>query len=57
MRSRTTDLLGGKAPGPEWTEAERLCCQAWQQKLHFKGKDADGTPGRVSWEKLRVPNS
>ncbi|REK87664.1 N-acetylmuramoyl-L-alanine amidase [Streptomyces inhibens] len=44
-------------PGPEWTEADRKSYAAWQRKLGFRGKDADGVPGRVSWERLRVPNS
>ncbi len=44
-------------PGPEWTEAHRKSYASWQRKLGFRGKDADGLPGRVSWERLRVPNS
>ncbi|WP_405840886.1 peptidoglycan-binding protein [Streptomyces platensis] len=46
-----------EGPGPEWTEADRASYAAWQRKLGFRGKDADGVPGRVSWERLRVPNS
>ncbi|MFE1770459.1 peptidoglycan-binding protein [Streptomyces sp. NPDC059008] len=44
-------------PGPEWSEAHRKSYASWQRKLGFRGKDADGLPGRVSWERLRVPNS
>ncbi|MEU9120292.1 peptidoglycan-binding protein [Streptomyces sp. NPDC048506] len=44
-------------PAPEWTEAHRKAYAAWQRKLGFRGKDADGVPGRVSWERLRVPNT
>ncbi|MFG2135488.1 peptidoglycan-binding protein [Streptomyces sp. NPDC048650] len=44
-------------PGPDWNEAHRKSYAAWQRKLGFSGKDADGVPGRVSWERLRVPNS
>ena len=33
-------------PGPEWTEADRKSYAAWQRKLGFRGKDADGVPGR-----------
>ncbi|SDM38435.1 N-acetylmuramoyl-L-alanine amidase [Streptomyces sp. cf386] len=44
-----------EGPSPEWTEADRRSYAAWQQKLGFKGKDADGIPGKVSWDKLRVP--
>jgi len=46
-----------KGPGPNWTEADRRSYTAWQEKLRFKGKDADGIPGKVSWDKLRVPAS
>ncbi|WP_369034708.1 MULTISPECIES: peptidoglycan-binding protein [Streptomyces] len=42
-------------PSPEWTEADRKSYAAWQQKLNFKGKDADGIPGKTSWDKLKVP--
>ncbi|MFE1766116.1 peptidoglycan-binding protein [Streptomyces angustmyceticus] len=44
-------------PGPEWTEADRKSYAAWQRKLGFHGKDADGVPGKVSWDRLRVPKS
>ncbi|MDX3454910.1 peptidoglycan-binding protein [Streptomyces sp. ME02-8801-2C] len=42
-------------PGPEWTEADRKSYAAWQQKLNYKGKAADGIPGKTSWDKLKVP--
>jgi hypothetical protein len=45
-----------EGPSPEWTEADRRSYAAWQQKLNFRGKDADGIPGKVSWDKLKVPN-
>ncbi|WP_406350632.1 peptidoglycan-binding protein [Streptomyces sp. NBC_00658] len=44
-------------PSPNWTDADRKSYTAWQHKLGFKGKDADGIPGKVSWEKLKVPAS
>ncbi|WP_326618987.1 peptidoglycan-binding protein [Streptomyces decoyicus] len=44
-------------PGPEWTEADRKSYAAWQRKLGFHGEDADGVPGKNSWERLRVPQS
>ncbi|SEE50086.1 N-acetylmuramoyl-L-alanine amidase [Streptomyces sp. 2112.3] len=44
-------------PGPEWTEADRQSYAAWQRKLGFHGEDADGVPGQVSWERLRVPRT
>ncbi|MEV5343582.1 peptidoglycan-binding protein [Streptomyces sp. NPDC052676] len=43
-------------PGPEWTEADRRSYAAWQQKLGYRGKDADGIPGPTSWAKLKVPD-
>jgi hypothetical protein len=45
-----------RGPGPEWTEADRKSYAAWQRKLGFNGKDADGIPGKVSWDKLKVPS-
>ncbi|MDG4863690.1 peptidoglycan-binding protein [Streptomyces sp. T-3] len=44
-------------PSPDWTEADRKSYAAWQHKLGFKGKDADGIPGKVSWDLLKVPKS
>lgn len=44
-------------PGPDRNEAHRTSYAAWQRKLGFSGKDADGVPGRVSRERLLVPNS
>ncbi|MFI1966711.1 peptidoglycan-binding protein [Streptomyces pathocidini] len=43
-------------PGPEWTAADRKSYAAWQRKLGYSGDDADGVPGRTSWDKLKVPN-
>ncbi|NYV76338.1 peptidoglycan-binding protein [Streptomyces sp. UH6] len=45
-----------QGPGPEWTEADRRSYAAWQRKLGFSGTDADGTPGRASWDRLKVPD-
>jgi hypothetical protein len=46
-------------PGPQWTEADRESYQKWQLHLGYKGTapggDADGYPGKDSWDKLRVP--
>ncbi|HET9379523.1 MAG TPA: peptidoglycan-binding protein [Streptomyces sp.] len=44
-------------PGPEWTDSDRRSYAAWQTKLGYTGEDADGIPGRTSWDRLRVPNS
>ncbi|MEU3526462.1 peptidoglycan-binding protein [Streptomyces sp. NPDC038707] len=46
----------GKGPGPEWTDADRTSYAAWQRKLGYRGKDADGVPGRASWDRLKVPS-
>ncbi|KAJ5094890.1 hypothetical protein N7532_007224 [Penicillium argentinense] len=43
-------------PGPQWTGADQDSYKLWQQKLRFKGANADGWPGQVSWDKLKVPN-
>lgn len=42
-------------PGPRWSEADRTSYAAWQRKLGYSGSDADGIPGRTSWDRLRVP--
>ncbi|QJS99622.1 LysM peptidoglycan-binding domain-containing protein [Streptomyces asoensis] len=42
-------------PDLQWSEADRRSYAKWQQKLGFSGSDADGIPGRGSWEKLHVP--
>ncbi|MFE4328893.1 peptidoglycan-binding protein [Streptomyces sp. NPDC056831] len=46
-----------EGPGPEWTDADRKSYAAWQHKLGYRGKDADGAPGRASWDRLKVPAS
>ncbi|MDQ0794590.1 peptidoglycan-binding protein [Streptomyces sp. B1I3] len=42
-------------PGPRWTDADARSYTAWQRKLGFRGSDADGVPGRTSWNALKVP--
>ncbi|WP_432062880.1 peptidoglycan-binding protein [Streptomyces sp. S1] len=42
-------------PGPRWSEADRRSYAKWQHKLGFRGSDADGVPGAVSWNALKVP--
>ncbi|MPY64883.1 peptidoglycan-binding protein [Streptomyces spongiae] len=44
-------------PGPVWTEADRRSYAAWQRRLGYSGADADGIPGHVSWDRLRVPRT
>ncbi|CAM5529700.1 N-acetylmuramoyl-L-alanine amidase domain-containing protein OS=Streptomyces antimycoticus OX=68175 GN=SANT12839_011920 PE=4 SV=1 [Streptomyces antimycoticus] len=45
-----------EGPSPDWTEADRKSYAAWQRELGYSGDDADGIPGKTSWDKLRVPN-
>ncbi|WP_308407010.1 peptidoglycan-binding protein [Streptomyces sp. AC555_RSS877] len=42
-------------PDFRWNEADRQSYAKFQRKLGFSGSDADGIPGRVSWERLHVP--
>ncbi|GAB2878696.1 hypothetical protein GCM10027074_53680 [Streptomyces deserti] len=42
-------------PDSQWSEADRKSYAKWQRKLGFVGDDANGIPGRKSWERLRVP--
>lgn len=44
-------------PGPVWGEADVLSYAAWQRGHGYAGADADGIPGRVSWDRLRVPEA
>ncbi|MBB5940072.1 peptidoglycan-binding protein [Streptomyces zagrosensis] len=44
-------------PGPAWTTADQRSYAAWQRKLGFTDTEADGIPGRTSWDKLRVPRA
>ncbi|MDQ1037732.1 hypothetical protein QFZ75_004148 [Streptomyces sp. V3I8] len=43
-------------PGPVWTQADVLSYAVWQRGLGYVGLAADGIPGRVSWDELRVPH-
>lgn len=45
-----------EGPGPRWSDVDRASYKAWQQKLGYSGDDADGWPGKTSWDKLQVPN-
>ncbi|WP_411094316.1 peptidoglycan-binding protein [Streptomyces sp. 021-3] len=42
-------------PGPQWTESDRKSYAAWQRKRGFSGADADGWPGKATWDALKVP--
>ncbi|QXE38315.1 peptidoglycan-binding protein [Streptomyces sp. GMY02] len=43
-------------PSPDWSDADKKSYAAWQRKLGYSGSDADGIPGKTSWDKLKVPN-
>ncbi|GAA1163088.1 hypothetical protein GCM10009630_71510 [Kribbella jejuensis] len=40
-----------------WGTGDVKSYAAWQQKLGFHGADADGIPGKDSWDKLKVPRT
>ena len=42
-------------PGPRWSDVDRQSYALWQEKLGFSGTAADGWPGQVSWDALKVP--
>ncbi|MDX3453268.1 peptidoglycan-binding protein [Streptomyces sp. ME02-8801-2C] len=39
-----------------WGPGDVKAYAAYQQKLGFEGADANGIPGKTSWDKLQVPN-
>ncbi|SDK66807.1 peptidoglycan-binding protein [Streptomyces indicus] len=41
-----------QGPGPVWGEADRRATQAFQLAQGWRGKDADGLPGPLTWEYL-----
>jgi hypothetical protein len=42
-------------PGPQWTDADKASYAKWQRKRGFTGADADGWPGKTTWDALKVP--
>ncbi|CAM5375850.1 NlpC/P60 domain-containing protein OS=Streptomyces alboniger OX=132473 GN=CP975_12775 PE=3 SV=1 [Streptomyces alboniger] len=42
-------------PDKKWSEADRASYAKFQRKHGFSGDDADGFPGPVTWEMLKVP--
>jgi hypothetical protein len=42
-------------PGPQWTDADRKSYAKWQRKRGYTGADADGWPGKSTWDALKVP--
>lgn len=45
----------GSRPDYQWSDADQASYAKWQHKLGFSGKDADGIPGKKSWDRLHVP--
>ncbi|MBD0674156.1 peptidoglycan-binding protein [Streptomyces sp. CBMA156] len=39
-------------PGPRWTESDRKATQAFQQAQGWRGSEADGIPGKDTWDYL-----
>ncbi|MFJ8955620.1 peptidoglycan-binding protein [Streptomyces sp. NPDC102381] len=44
-------------PGPQWTDADKASYKKWQKKCGYSGADADGWPGKASWDALKVPKA
>lgn len=44
-----------KGPGPEFTRVDMAAYSWWQKKHGYKGADANGVPGKKTWDLLRVP--
>lgn len=42
-------------PSPDWSTADLKSYMMWQRTLGFRGADADGIPGKYSWDALKVP--
>lgn len=42
-------------PGPNWTNVDKASYAAWQRHLGYTGNDANGIPGKTSWDALKVP--
>lgn len=39
-----------------WGPGDKASYAAWQRKCGFTGDDANGIPGKTSWDDLKVPN-
>ncbi|MDX3115200.1 MULTISPECIES: peptidoglycan-binding protein [Streptomyces] len=50
------DRYQSNAQPDVWGPGDVKSFAAWQGKLGFKGGDANGIPGKTSWDKLHVPN-
>jgi hypothetical protein len=40
-----------------WGSGDVASYAAWQRHLGYSGADANGIPGKTSWDKLKVPNT
>jgi hypothetical protein len=60
MHKRLVDVGCGRyqsdANANVWGSGDERSYAAWQRHLGYAGSDADGIPGKSSWDKLHVPN-
>nr|WP_094794356.1 peptidoglycan-binding protein [Streptomyces kasugaensis] len=42
-------------PGAQWTSADKASYAKWQRANGYTGAAADGWPGKVTWDALKVP--
>lgn len=42
-------------PDMKWSSADKTSFSEWQKKNGFSGSDADGFPGKLTWDRLKVP--
>lgn len=45
-----------QGPGPSWTRADERSYAEWQRKCGYEGGDADGIPGKKTWDLLKIPH-
>lgn len=44
-------------PDTQWSDEDKASYQCWQESLGYSGSDADGWPGKSTWDKLKVGSS
>jgi hypothetical protein len=42
-------------PSAQWGDADKASYAKWQRKSGYTGADADGWPGKTTWDALKVP--
>jgi hypothetical protein len=42
-------------PSAQWGDADKASYAKWQRKNGYTGADADGWPGKTTWDALKVP--